>query len=115
MKWLSHLYFRKRISADTLEPFPAKDLRLIILDEIVLVVGVIGPLTTIPQILKIFILQDATGVSTLSWGLSALFDIPWIMYGIVHKERPITIAYTLWLIMNLAVFVGALVYGAGAF
>lgn len=115
MKWLSHLYFRKRISDDNLEPFPAKELRFIVLDEIVLVVGVIGPLTTIPQILKIFLIQDATGVSTMAWGLSALFDIPWILYGLAHKERPITIAYIMWFVMNILVFIGALTYGAGAF
>ena len=117
MKWLWHLPFRKRASDETgaMEPYPARQLRLIILDGIVLVVGILGPLSALPQVLKILVLQNATGVSVISWGLGALFDIPWILYGIVHKERPIVIAYTLWFFMNIAVTIGALMYGAGAF
>lgn len=108
------MHLRKR-KAHGLEPFPAKHPWLRLLDRVVLTVGVIGPLTSVPQILKIFILQDASGVSVLSWGIPALLDIPWIVYGIVHRERPIAISYTLWLLSNVLVVTGALMYGAGLF
>lgn len=86
-----------------------------LLDKVVLTVGVIGPLMTIPQILKIYILQDATGVSVLSWGAYALLDIPWILYGLLHGVRPILVTYSLWVIMNCLVVSGALMYGAGLY
>lgn len=114
MKGLHHLHLRKRIHKD-LEPFPARTAWLRLLDRVVLAVGIIGPLTTIPQILKIFILEDAAGVSVISWGTWMILDIPWIIYGIVHRERPIAVTYTLWLFMNAAVFVEAVIYGAGSF
>lgn len=68
---------------------------------------------TIPQIVKIFAYQDAAGVSVISWATFAVFDIPWILYGLSHNDRPILITYTLWLIMNSIVVVGALMYGNG--
>ena len=83
------------------------------LDHLVLVVGVVGPAATIPQILKIYITHQATGVAALSWGTWALLDIPWILYGLAHRERPIAITYTLWFTANVLVFVGVLMYGDG--
>lgn len=98
-----------------MEPYPSRKVMTRFLDQIVLTVGVVGPLTSVPQLLKIYWLQDATGVSTMAWLLPAIFDIPWIVYGIVHKERPIIVAYSLWFIVNFSVAVGAVMYGAGIF
>ena len=113
MKGLHHIHLRKR-HASGVEPYPANSVWKRALDRVVLAVGVIGPLMTVPQILKIYLSQDAAGVSVLSWGMFALLDIPWILYGFVHRDRPIFITYTLWLIMNALVFAGAIKYGAGS-
>lgn len=112
MRMSHHLSLRKR-GARGLEPFPARSAWLRFLDRTVLVIGVIGPLMSIPQILKIYLLQDATGVSVIFWGACAILDIPWILYGFVHRERPIIVTYSMWLVMNIAVFTGAIHYGAG--
>lgn len=114
MKGLYHLHLRERRAAG-LEPYPARRISLWILDTVVLVAGVLGPLMTIPQIAKIYFVQDAAGVSVISWGMYALLDIPWIIYGIAHHSRPILTTYLLWFIVNALVVVEALVYGAGAF
>ncbi|MEK7509932.1 MAG: PQ-loop domain-containing transporter [Patescibacteria group bacterium] len=115
MKGLHHVHLRKRMHQKHLEPFPARTGWMRLLDKLVLAVGIIGPLTAVPQILKIYILQDATGVSVISWGVWILLDFPWIAYGVVHRERPIIVTYSLWFFMNVAVFVGAVTYGAGVF
>jgi uncharacterized protein with PQ loop repeat len=112
MKGLHHIHLRKRKIA-RFEPYPARSASLRLLDRVVLVVGVIGPLTTLPQILKLYLLQNATGISFLSWGLPGLLDIPWILYGIVHRERPITVAYSLWFVANMLVATGVLMFGGG--
>ena len=65
---------------------------------------------TIPQIVVIYVGQDATGIAPISWLTWALLDIPWILYGLAHSERPIVITYTLWLVCNGLVFAGALIY-----
>lgn len=112
MAGLRHLHLRKRQAAGY-EPYPSRKAWIRFVDHLVLVVGVVGPVATIPQILKIYIAQDATGVSALSWGTWAFFDIPWILYGLVHRERPIMVTYTLWFTVNSIVFFGVLLYGDG--
>ena len=93
-----------------LEPYPARSAWMRMLDKAVYGAGIVGPIMTIPQIVLIYIGQDATGVSPLSWFTWGLLDIPWIIYGIAHRERPIILTYSLWLLCNGVVFVGAILY-----
>ena len=104
-----HLHLRKRVYS-LAEPYPAKTSFKRILDKVVYLVGIVGPIMTIPQIWVIFVGRDATGVAPISWLTWALLDIPWILYGIAHRERPIVMTYTLWLICNVLVFIGAVLY-----
>src|SRR4051812_16572366 len=83
-----HLMMRRR-GHKKLEPIPASTFWMRLLDSVVLVAGVIGPLMTIPQILMIYSAHTASGVSAYTWFGYAALDIPWIIYGIAHKERPI--------------------------
>ena len=100
---------RKRAHSK-LKMYPNKNKWIKFLDRFLIVVAVIVPLITLPQILQIFIFKSAMGVSSLSWGLYALFNIPWLIYGLVHKNNPIVISYSFSLIANLIVFTGALIY-----
>ena len=113
MRGLYHIHLRKRISKN-LEPFPAKNRPKRLLDAIVLTVGILGPLASLPQIFKIYLLQNAIGLSAISYVLWVLMDIPWILYGIAHRERPITFTYFAWLIVNCVILVGIFLYGDGA-
>ena len=106
---LHHLHKRKRIHKK-LEKYPHPNPWIRFLDNFLLVVAVIGPMANIPQIIKIFTLKTSIGVATLTFTLMAIFNIPWIIYGIVHKEKPIVIAYVLWLITNLIVVAGTFIY-----
>ena len=107
---LHHLHIRKRLSK-SLEPYPARSGWKRLLDKAVYGVGILGPVMTIPQIALIYVGRDATGVAPESWFMWAIFDIPWILYGFAHKERPIVVTYTLWMLANLAVGIGAILYG----
>jgi uncharacterized protein with PQ loop repeat len=107
---LQHLHARKRGGKD-LEPYPARTRWKRSLDRVIYAVGVIGPVMTLPQIVLIYAGRNATGVSALSFFAMALLDIPWILYGAVHGERPIMMTYTLWLLCNFAIAAGALMYG----
>lgn len=105
---IHHIHKRKR--ATKFEPYPHKHPWIRFLDKLLVVIAVIGPLMTFPQILKIYIEKQAIGVSVLSWSLFTLFNIPWIIYGFVHKEKPIVIAYFGWFITNVLVAIGAVIY-----
>lgn len=108
-----HPHVRKREYDRRLEPVPARTYGLRLLDLMVYAAGILAPVMTLPQMFKIFLYHDAAGVSALTWGAYALFDLPWILYGLAHRERPITITYLLWFLCNGAVFVGTLIYGTG--
>jgi uncharacterized protein with PQ loop repeat len=92
------------------DPFPHPHPSIRFLDNLVLIVGILGPLMAIPQILNIYINHDATGVSGITWGSFALFNIIWIAYGYVHKAKPVLVAYILWFIVNSTVAIGTLIY-----
>jgi len=108
-KVLHHLHKRKRIYQRH-EQYPHPDALKRFVDRVVYAVGILGPLTGLAQVTKIWIHKDASGVSMILFGSSALFSIVWIVYGILHKELPITMMYILWFIVNSLVVVGTLLY-----
>lgn len=107
---LHHLHTRKRFSGKTIHSYPAGTRTLRLLDKIVYAAGFIAILMMLPQLRLIFVEKDAGGLLPLTWITLALLNIPWIVYGFVHKERPIVIVYTLWIVVNILVFVGAVLY-----
>ena len=109
VKGLHHFHKRKRVY-ELGEPYPHPEKHKRFVDKIIYVIGVIGPVMTLPQILKIFILKDAAGVSAVSWLAYAIVSLFWIYYGILHKEKPIIITYVLWFVMNSLVAIGAFMY-----
>jgi uncharacterized protein with PQ loop repeat len=109
MSGIHHIHQRKRVH-HKLESYPHQNKWVRFLDKFLIVIAVVGPLIALPQIFQIFAIKSAEGVSSLSWGLYALFNIPWFIYGVVHKDKPITIAYSLSFIANLTVLVGSLIY-----
>ena len=107
MRSAHHFFARRRR-----EPYPATRVGLRMLDIVVYIAGIVGPLATIPQVLQIYTTHSASGVSFVTWGAYALFDIPWIIYAIVHREPPLLLCYILWFFFNSLVAIGVLLYGA---
>jgi uncharacterized protein with PQ loop repeat len=99
------LHLRKR-----LEPYPARSWFLRMLDRMVIVVGVLGPAFALPQLYTIWTEHNAAGIAPLSWSMWALFNIPWILYGIAHKELPIITTYSFWLVINILIATGGIIY-----
>jgi len=102
------LHVRKRGGGR--EPYPARTPGLRAVDALVYTAGILAPVMTLPQIYLIFSTRNASGVSAEAWLAWALLDVPWILYGVVHRERPLVVTYTLWFLGNFLVFVGAVLY-----
>lgn len=81
------------------------------LDKLTFTVGIVGPFTVLPQVYAIFSTQSATGVSLTTWSLIFLMTLPWILYGIAHKNKLILVCFALWAIFDLLVVIGVLLYG----
>jgi uncharacterized protein with PQ loop repeat len=107
---LHHLHIRQRIH-QRYQKYPHPDPKIRWLDNIVYVVSVILPLTALPQIYQIWSTQDAQGVSLLTWGLFAVFSVPMLLYGIVHKVKPLIIMNILWMLVYAGIISGIILYG----
>ena len=107
---LHHIHKRKRIYLKH-EPYPHPDKWKRLMDKLVYAVGIIGPLMTTPQAAKIWINHNAVGISLISWITYTFSSVIWSVYGIMHKDKPITISSLMFVVVNLLVVVGALIYG----
>ncbi|MFC2143606.1 hypothetical protein ACFLQN_04375 [Candidatus Aenigmatarchaeota archaeon] len=104
-----HLEKRKRMRLKR-EKYPHPNKWKNLVDKLVYVAGVISLIMTLPQVTIIWINQDVSGVSILSW-LSYLFvGIVWLTYGILHKEKSIIVTYALWIVMEVFIIVGIVLY-----
>ncbi|MBT4350941.1 hypothetical protein HN865_04685 [Candidatus Woesearchaeota archaeon] len=107
---LHHIEKRKRTEGQH-EPYPSKDKLKNIIDKSIYITGLFGLVMTIPQILKIYVEQNASGISILSWIAYLFMSSSWIAYGIVHKEKPIVFTYAGWVIMKILIIIGVILYG----
>lgn len=68
-------------------------------------------LMTVPQVLTIWVGQQAAGVSVWSWSAYLVSAVLWFWFGIQKHDKNIYLPCVGWIAMNSAVIVGALVYG----
>lgn len=83
-----------------------------LVDRATFVAAILEPVITIPQATVIFQHHTAAGVSLSTWVGYDVLTCVWIWYGIVHKERIILMYQSLFMIVQTAVIIGGLMYGA---
>ncbi len=105
-----HQHLRKRIIKNN-EPYPSPNHLVRFIDSLIYIAGVIGPLVSIPQLIDIWIYKNAGGISIFTWTGYCVLTFIWLIYGYVHHEKPIIITQYIWLVINIAVTIGAILYG----
>ena len=98
----------RALASKGLEPFPARSALKRFLDRLMYGVSILAPLALLPQILSIYIDREKQGVSLETWVLLSVFNILWVMYGIVHKDKPIIITHTLFTALDVSIVAGVL-------
>ncbi|HUD44754.1 MAG TPA: SemiSWEET family transporter [Patescibacteria group bacterium] len=81
-----------------------------IFDEFIYPVSLIAPIMTIPQLLSIWLQKSTQGISILTWSAYALVSLLWIIYGVIHKEKPIIVSNFLLFILDTSIVIGVLLY-----
>ena len=81
-----------------------------IIDRVVMVTGVLGPIASIPQAVQIFATQDAQGVSLISWAFFEVTNAALLIYALVHRLTPLVISNICWVVLQMVVIVGILMY-----
>jgi len=107
---LHHVHRRKN-KIKGYEKYPSGDKWKRLMDRFIYVVAVFGPVISLPQIWKIWILKEAVGVSAITWSGYLLIAIFWLIYGFMHKEKPIIFANVLWLFIHSTIVIGVVIYG----
>ncbi len=107
---LHHLSVRRRIHKKHEKyPHPNKLKRFI--DRSAYGIGIIGPIMTLPQVIKIWVGKNAAGLALISWCTYLVVAIFWLTYGMMHKEKPLILMYTSWIIMHILIITGIILYG----
>ena len=104
-----HIHKRKQ-ATKPLESYPSQRAIVRLLDKALMIIAVVGPLVTIPQIVQIFQTKDTSNLSPITWGLYTFFNLFWLAYGVIHKEKPIIITYILWFVANGIVFASIFIF-----
>lgn len=80
------------------------------LDRVLGFMSVFTMLMTIPQVLTIWVGQQAAGVSVVSWSAYLASAILWFWYGLRRGDKNIYLPCVGWVGLDAAVIVGALVH-----
>lgn len=92
-------------NAESLAPAPAKPGRHKVIDTLAYVIGVVGNFAVIPQIIKAW-QGPAPGLAVLTWLMFIGFGLVWLVYAIVHKQKPLIFAQIVGLSANSLVVIG---------
>jgi uncharacterized protein with PQ loop repeat len=106
---MHHFHVRKRVHKN-LEQYPSNNPKKRFLDRIIYLVGISGPIMTIPQVWEIWSKQDSTGVSLISWGWYLFTACIWLWYAIEHKEKPLIVTNIIWIIIDFILVLGIIIY-----
>lgn len=74
-------------------------------DLMAYVIGVGGNLAVIPQIIKAWS-SSAPGLAIATWMMFSGFGIIWLIYAVMHKQKPLIAAQITGLSCNLLVVAG---------
>lgn len=81
-----------------------------LIDKICYFASVFMPATAIPQIHQLYTTRDADSLSLLMWVLYLVGVIPFLLFGILHKEKQLVVLNVLWLIVTIVIIVGILLF-----
>lgn len=79
-------------------------------DKSMYIIALIPPVMTIPQLLTIWLQHKTLGVSLSTWAAYCFSSTLWFVYGLLHKDRPLTLTNFLLLALDGAIVVGVLLF-----
>ncbi|MBU0660550.1 hypothetical protein KKG22_00030 [Patescibacteria group bacterium] len=107
---IHHFHKRKRIHTQK-EKYPSKDSFKRVVDKLIYFFGLAAPFAAIPQVYKIYTEQNASSISSFTFTALLITNFFWVLYGILHKEKPIIAVYIAWIVINSLIVTGTILYG----
>jgi uncharacterized protein with PQ loop repeat len=87
----------------------SKKRRITLFDRFIMVAAIIYPLSTVPQIVEVF-KGSVDGVSLTAWSGYILFSLLFLIYGIIHRVKPMMVSNSLWVMVDSIVVAGILIH-----
>lgn len=81
-----------------------------IMDNFIYIVTPLTVIIFIPQLLKIWMGKSAVGLSLLSWVGMLAGSLFWLVYGIIHKEKPMVFINIAVGMVQVLIVIGILMY-----
>lgn len=78
------------------------------MDRGVYVMGAVAVGANIPQFMTVVVNKNVAGVSIISWTGFLLGSLFWMGYGIVHKQKPITVINAMLVCVQVGIVAGIL-------
>lgn len=80
------------------------------IDKYIYLVAMVSIVMTLPQVYDIWVLHKAAGVSAISWATYGTMSAIWVAYGRGHKEKVIMFSNAIWVVLDLFIVVGVMIY-----
>jgi uncharacterized protein with PQ loop repeat len=80
-----------------------------VLDRIVGVAAFLYPMTALPQIILVF-RGEVDGVSIVSWVGFLIFSSLFLIYGLVHRIKPMIVTNVLWVSVDSLIIFGVVAH-----
>jgi len=80
------------------------------LERVIRIFSVLTMLMTVPQVLAIWVDRTSAGVSVVSWAAYLCSACLWLGYGLRKRDPTIYVACIGWILLDVAIVVGALLY-----
>ncbi len=81
-----------------------------IIDKLVYFAAIFSPAMTLDQVWIIWAEKNTAGLSLLTWLSYTIVTLIWLSYGIVHKEKVIILSNIIWIILNIFIVSGIILY-----
>lgn len=79
------------------------------MDHFMYFIALIAPIMTIPQLTQVWVDKSVHGISIWTWGAYAFVSALWLVYGAIHKEKPMMLTQALLLVLDSSIVVGVLI------
>ena len=80
------------------------------LDYAVYAAAIASPFALVPQIVQLYSTKNPGALTLSTWAILGSVNCLWLVYGIYHREMPITITNVLLALFNFTIMAGILLY-----
>jgi uncharacterized protein with PQ loop repeat len=81
------------------------------LERVLRAMSVVTMLMTLPQVFTIWGRREAHGVSLVSWATYLVAASLWLVYGVRKRDPTIYLACIGWILLDVAIVAGVVLYG----